>query len=250
MGHAGLLPSLGSDGGKGAVASAASRAAKSKRSASSDSASSLSSSPSGGSSLGSLAAACAPLPAGALRRRAVEERQRWRRPRHLVPWRRRPSPASPRAPAQHGSPSIAMRAAAKCLASMSTQLRPVDSTTYRDEERREAGNHRRSASATPGPAGHLRWRLRRRRDARQPWGRVITHILCQQRRTESRTWRHGVRHGERQEDGLGGAFPPPAGRVAETRGASRGVKECFRGVNRPEAPWRQNRVLAYARPTL
>ena len=159
MGHAGLLPSLGSDGGKGAVASAASRAAKSKRSASSDSASSpsssLSSSPSGGSSLGSLAAACAPLPAGALRRRAVEERQRWRRPRHLVPWRRRPSPASPRAPAQHGSPSIAMRAAAKCLASMSTQLRPVDSTTYRDEERREAGNHRRSASATPGPAGRF-----------------------------------------------------------------------------------------------
>ena len=120
MGHAGLLPSLGSDGGKGAVASAASRAAKSKRSASSDSASSpsssLSSSPSGGGSLGSLAAACAPLPAGALRRRAVEERQRWRRPRHLVPWRRRPSPASPRAPAQHGSPSIAMRAAAYCLA--------------------------------------------------------------------------------------------------------------------------------------
>ena len=41
----------------------AARAAKSKRSASSDSASSLSSSPSGGSSLGSLAAACAPLPA-------------------------------------------------------------------------------------------------------------------------------------------------------------------------------------------
>ena len=50
-----------------------------------------------------------------VRRRAVEERQRWRRPRHL-PWRRRPSPASPRAPAQHGSPSIAMRAAAYCLA--------------------------------------------------------------------------------------------------------------------------------------
>ena len=96
-----------------------------------------------------------PSRAGALRRRAVEERQRWRRPRHLVPWRRRPSPASPRAPAQHGSPSIAMRAAAKCLASMSTQLRPVDSTTYRDEERREAGNHRRSASATPGPAGRF-----------------------------------------------------------------------------------------------
>ena len=150
-------PSLGSDGGKGAVASAASRAAKSKRSASSDSASSpsssLSSSPSGGSSLGSLAAACAPLPAGALRRRAVEERQRWRRPRHL-PWRRRPSPASPRAPAQHGSPSIAMRAAAKCLAGnlagVSTQLRPVDTTTDR-----EAGNHRRSASATPGPAGRF-----------------------------------------------------------------------------------------------
>ena len=88
----------------------AARAAKSKRSASSDSASSsLSSNPSGGSSLGSLAAACAPLPAGALRRLAVEERQRWRRPRHL-PWRRRrrPSPASTRAPAQHGSPSIAM----------------------------------------------------------------------------------------------------------------------------------------------
>ena len=33
--------------------------------------------------------------------------------------------------------------------------RPVDSTTYRDEERREAGNHRRSASATPGPAGRF-----------------------------------------------------------------------------------------------
>ena len=230
------VASLGSDGGKprrgggssGAAASVASRAARSKRSASSDSASSpsssLSSSPSGGSSLGSLVAACTPLPAGALRRRAVEERQRWRRPRHL-PWRRRPSPASPRAPAQHGSPSIAMRAAAKCLASMSTQLRPVDSTTYQDEERREAGNHRRSASATPGPAGHLRWRLRRRRDARQPWGRVITHILCQQRRTESRTWRHGVRHGERQEQGLGGAFPPPAGRVTETRGGTRGVQQ-------------------------
>ena len=159
MGHAPARLSRLTDGGKGAAASAASRAAKSKRSASSDSASSpsssLSSSPSGGSSLGSLAAACAPLPAGALRRRAVEERQRWRRPRHLVPWRRRPSPASPRAPAQHGSPSIAMRAAAKCLASMSTQLRPVDSTTYRDEERREAGNHRRSASATPGPAGRF-----------------------------------------------------------------------------------------------
>ena len=153
--HAPARLSRFTDGGKGAAASAASRAAKSKRSASSDSASSLSSSPSGGSSLGSLAAACAPLPAGALRRRAVEERQRWRRPRHLVPWRRRPSPASPRAPAQHGSPSIAMRAAAKCLASMSTQLRPVDSTTYRDEERREAGNHRRSASATPGPAGRF-----------------------------------------------------------------------------------------------
>ena len=54
-----------------------------------------------------------------------------------------------------------------------------------------------------------------------------------------------MRHGERPDHGLGGAFPPPAGRVAETRGASRGVKECFRGVNRPEAPWRQNRVLAY-----
>ena len=158
MGHAPARLSRLTDGGKGAAASAASRAAKSKRSASSDSASSpsssLSSGPSGGGSLGSLAAACAPLPAGALRRRAVEERQRWRRPRHL-PWRRRPSPASPRAPAQHGSPSIAMRAAAKCLASMSTQLRPVDSTTYRDEERREAGNHRRSASATPGPAGRF-----------------------------------------------------------------------------------------------
>jgi len=157
------VASLGSDGGKprrgggssGAAASVASRAARSKRSASSDSASSpsssLSSSPSGGSSLGSLVAACTPLPAGALRRRAVEERQRWRRPRHL-PWRRRPSPASPRAPAQHGSPSIAMRAAAKCLTGM---FRPVDSTTYRDEERREAGNHRRSASATPGPAGRF-----------------------------------------------------------------------------------------------
>jgi hypothetical protein len=186
-----------------------------------------------------------PSRAGALRRRAVEERQRWRRPRHLVPWRRRPSPASPRAPAQHGSPSIAMRAAAKCLASMSTQLRPVDSTTYRDEERREAGNHRRSASATPGPAGHLRWRLRRRRDARQPWGRVITHILCQQRRTESRTWRHGVRHGERQEQGLGGAFPPPAGRVTETRGGTRGVQQDMKGVNRSLSPWRQNTPWAY-----
>ena len=245
MGHATARLSRLTDGGKGAAASAASRAAKSKRSASSDSASSLSSSPSGGSSLGSLAAACAPLPAGALRRRAVEERQRWRRPRHLVPWRRRPSPASPRAPAQHGSPSIAMRAAAKCLASTSTQLRPVDSTTYRDEERREAGNHRRSASATPGPAGHLRWRLRRRRDARQPWGRVITHILCQQRRTESRTWRHGVRHGERQEQGLGGAFPPPAGRVTETRGGTRGVQQDMKGVNRSLSPWRQNTPWAY-----
>ena len=73
----------------------------------------------------------------------------------------------------------------------------------------------------------LRWRLRRRRDARQPWGRVITHILCQQRRTESRTWRHGVRHGERQEHGLGGAFPPPAGRVAETRGGTEGYRRAF-----------------------
>ena len=191
-----------------------------------------------------------PSRAGALRRRAVEERQRWRRPRHLVPWRRRPSPASPRAPAQHGSPSIAMRAAAKCLASMSTQLRPVDSTTYRDEERREAGNHRRSASATPGPAGHLRWRLRRRRDARQPWGRVITHILCQQRRTESRTWRHGVRHGERQEQGVCGRKPSSTCRHVRARRGTRGGQEGFRGVNRPEAPWRQNRVLAYARPTL
>ena len=253
MGRAPAHLSRFTDGGKGAAASAASRAAKSKRSASSDSASSpsssLSSSPSGGSSLGSLAAACAPLPAGALRRRAVEERQRWRRPRHLVPWRRRPSPASPRAPAQHGSPSIAMRAAAKCLASMSTQLRPVDSTTYRDEERREAGI---GAALLQRQAQRvvLRWRLRRRRDARQPWGRVITHILCQQRRTESRTWRHGVRHGERQEQGVCGRKPSSTCRHVRARRGTRGGQEGFRGVNRPEAPWRQNRVLAYPRPTL
>ena len=45
-----------------------------------------------------------------------------------------------------------------------------------------------------------------------------------------------MRHGERPDHGLGRAFPPPAGRVAETRGASRGVKEGFRGVNRKDSP--------------
>jgi hypothetical protein len=126
----------------------AARAAKSKRSASSDSAaSSLSSNSSGGSSLGSLAAACAPLPAGALRRLAVEERQRWRRPRHL-PWRRRrrPSPASTRAPAQHGSPSIAMR---------HVHPAPPGRLHHLPGRRATGGRHRRSASATPRPAGRF-----------------------------------------------------------------------------------------------
>ena len=61
----------------------------------------------------------------------------------------------------------------------------------------------------------------------------------------SRTWRHGVRHGERQEQGLGGAFPPPAGRVTETRGGTRGVQQDMKGVNRSLSPWRQNTPWAY-----
>jgi hypothetical protein len=235
------------------VASAASRAAKSKRSASSDSASSpsssLSSGPSGGGSLGSLAAACAPLPAGALRRRAVEERQRWRRPRHL-PWRRRPSPASPRAPAQHGSPSIAMRAAAYCLAgNLAGCAHPAPPGRHhhlpggRQPSAQRFCNARPSGSfcggvyAAEGMLG-------------SHGGGSSTHILCQQRRTESRTWRRGLRHGMHQERWSCGRKPSSKRRHVRACRGTRGAQEGFRGVNRPEAPWRQNRVLAYARPTL
>ena len=49
-----------------------------------------------------------------------------------------------------------------------------------------------------------------------------------------------MRHGERQEQGLGGAFPPTAGRVTETRGGTRGVQQDMKGVNRSLSPWRQN----------
>jgi hypothetical protein len=247
MGHAPARLSRLTDGGKGAAASAASRAAKSKRSASSDSASSLSSSPSGGARSG-----------------------------HWPPLVPHSQPSRSSAPASGGgatalaaaSPSRAVAAAA--VARFTARSSAARIAFHRDEGGCQMlGQHEHPAP--PGRLHHLPGR--RATGGRQPSAQRFcnarpsgsfavastppkgcsaamgkghhSYSLPTAAHRASRTWRHGVRHGERQEQGLGGAFPPPAGRVTETRGGTRGVQQDMKGVNRSLSPWRQNTPWAY-----